>query len=132
MPVPQIVLDGAMAFGTPNSGTVTIDGTAYIIENFTVDRGNSEAMSRDGQGNPNRQRFTADVPTATADLQLATDATPYPQFGSTFEFTVDDNYGVETWIVLPQNFTSTNGEGDIRIASLRCKASITGTVTTLP
>lgn len=131
MAAPSIVLDGAMAYGGPNSGTVTISGTAYIIENFNVDRGNSEAMSRDGQGRPNRQRFTADVPTATCDLQLATSATPYPAFGSTFTFTIDSNYGAELWIVLPQNFVATNGEGDIRIAPMRCKKSITGSVTTV-
>lgn len=131
MAAPVIVIDGAQAYGTPNSGVVTINATAYIIENFVVDRGNSEAMSRDGRGVPNRQRFTADVPTATCDLQLATSSTPYPNFGDTFTFTVDANYGAELWIVLPQNFNATNGEGDIRIAAMRCKKSITGSVTTV-
>lgn len=127
-----IVLDGTQAYGTPNSGTITINGVAYILENVNVDRPESKALSRDGSGRPNRQRFTADVATLTADLQLATSSTAYPGFGTTFTLTVDANYGSETWIVMPQNFVATHGEGDIRIAPLRATKAINpGSITTV-
>lgn len=124
----SIVLDGSMAYGTGSA--ITIGGTSYIIENVNIDRGNSEANSKDALGRPNRARYTIDVPTLTADLQLATSSTAYPAFGSTFTYSADQ--GSETWIVLPQNFAATNGEGDIRIAPLRAKKAINpGNVTTV-
>ena len=119
-----LVLDGTMAYGTPNSGVITIDSIVYILENINVDRGASNAMTRDGRGVPNRNRFTADVPTVTADLQLATASTAYPEFGKTFTLTVDAHYGSETWIVMPQAFVATNGEGDTRIAPLKATGAI--------
>lgn len=121
MSSPTIVLDGQMAFGTPNSGLININGTAYILENINVDRGETVAGSKDGKGRPNRERITADVATLTADLQLATETTPYPVFGSVFSLQVDGNFGTENWKVLPQNYVATNGEGDIRIAPLRAR-----------
>jgi hypothetical protein len=124
MAAPSLVLDGSMPYGTPNSGSITIDGTSYILENINISRGNSEAMSRNGIGKPNRQRFTADVPELTATLQLATSSTAYPEFGKTFTLTVDAAYGSETWIVLPQDFEATNSEGEIRTAPLKAKKAL--------
>ncbi|MFA7301868.1 MAG: hypothetical protein WC069_06180 [Candidatus Shapirobacteria bacterium] len=131
MAAPTIVLDGSAPYGT--GSPISISGVTYILENINIDRGNSEANSRDGSGRPNRARYTADVPTMTADLQLATSSTAYPAFGATFTYTADNAaYGSETWIVLPQNFVATNGEGDIRIAPLRAKKAINPTgVTTV-
>jgi len=131
MPENVLVLDGTMAYGTPNSGVITIDSIVYILENVNVDRGVSNAMTRDGRGVPNRQRFTADVPTLTADLQLATSSTAYPAFGETFTITVDAHYGSETFIVQPQAFVATNGEGDIRIAPLKATKAINPSAVTV-
>lgn len=129
MATPLIVADGTMVYGTPNSGVLTIDGTAYILENINIDRGDTQAVSREGRGIPNKQRLTADVPTLTADLQLADPTTPYPIFGKTFEVQTDPAYGVEKWIVRPTNFQASNSESETRVVPLRAVKCITGAVT---
>lgn len=128
MPAPRIVVDGSQSYGSP---VVTINGVAYQLNNINVERPETKAMDRDGLGRPQRQRWTADVATLTAEAQLATSATAYPAFGLTFNLTVDTNYGSELWVVMPQNYVATNGEGDIRVVPIRAEKVLTGSVTTV-
>lgn len=97
--------DGNTPIGTP---LVVIDGTTYELDNINIDRGEDIVTGLDRIGKPNRERITEAVPTLTADLQMATENTPFPAFGQTFTLNVDPNYGNETWKVLPQNYTADN------------------------
>lgn len=128
MPAPRITVDGSMAYGSP---VVTINGTAYQLNNINVERPETKALDRDGSGRPQRQRWTADVATLTAEAQYATSATALPIFGQTFTLTVDPAYGSELWCVMPQNYAATNGEGDIRVIPLRAEKVLNGSVSTV-
>lgn len=115
MPVPQYVLDGTMQYG---SQSVTINGTAYIFDNFTVTRPKTDADDQDSLGAPQRRRVTHGRSTFSAELQLATSATVRPVFGNTFALNVDAAYGSETWVLDPVNFEMDNGPGNIRVAQV--------------
>lgn len=123
MSAPSFILDGAQVYGTTGLNAV-INGVTYQLNNINVTRPYTKAMDRTPAGKPQRQRFTSDVATMTAEAQLATGTTAYPQAGTTFTLTVDSNYGSETWIVMPQEFTASNGEGDIRVVPLKCEKAI--------
>ena len=128
MPVPAIVIDGSQPYGTP---TVTINGQAYKLNNISIERAVDKAMDRNSDGRPQRQRWTIGVDTLTAEAQYPSSGTTVPIFGQTFNVTVDPAYGSELWCVQPQNYTATNGEGDIRIIPLRAEKVINGSVTTV-
>lgn len=128
MPTPRITVDGSQSYGAP---AVTINGVAYQLNNINVERPETKAMDRDALGRPQRQRWTADVATLTAEAQLATSTTAYPAFGMTFSLAVDTNYGTELWCVMPQNYVATNGEGDIRVVPIRAEKVLNGSVTTV-
>lgn len=128
MAAPSIVLDGSMPYGT---FTVTINSQPYILNNINIDRPETEAMDRTTIGKPQRQRWTADVATLTAEAQYPSSGTTVPIFGQTFTLTVDPAYPSELWMVLPQNYVATNGEGDIRVIPLRAKKVLNGSVTTV-
>ena len=113
---PSIVLDGTMAYG---SRSITINGTAYILNNFTIDRPTIEASDETAVGAPGRRRETAGRATLTGELQLATSTTPFPQFGDTWTMTCDSNYGVETWQASPPSYTESNQPSDIRVVPLK-------------
>lgn len=119
MSSPAIVVDAVgMAYG---SATVTIDSVAYILNNIKVGRAVTEANDTGVDGRPNRNRYTIGVDELTAELQLATSSTAYPQFGKTFTYTLDSNYGSETWIVMPTDAEQSNEPGAIRVAPLKAK-----------
>ncbi len=126
MAAPQIILDGTMAYG---SVSVTINGTAFILNNFTVTRPKTDASDFTALGAPNRQRTTHGRSTFTAECQLATSTTARPVFGETFSLTVDAAYGSETWVVDPSGFEMDNGPGNIRVASISGWKVITGITT---
>jgi hypothetical protein len=129
MAVSTIVLDGAMSYG---SQTVTINAVNYILNNVKVARQVKEANDENAVGAPSRNRYTKGVDELTAELQLETGSTAYPQFGQTFTLTLDSNYGSETWIVMPVDAEQSNSSGEIRVAPLRAKkATNPSSVTTV-
>lgn len=127
MASPGIVIDGSQKYGTP---LVTINGTVYQLNNIDVDRPVTEAMDRDANGRPQRQRWTADIAGFTAEAQYASNTTPLPVFGQTFTITVDSpGYGSELFVVMPQKFVADNGEGNIRVIPIVAKKVLNGSVT---
>lgn len=128
MPSPAIILDGSQPYGTP---TVTINGVPYKLNNVNIERPETTALRRSTDGRPQDQRFTADVATLTAEGQYPSSGSTIPIFGQTFSLTVDPAYGSELWIVMPQSYVATNGEGDVRVVPIKATKSITGTVTTV-
>lgn len=128
MAAPSIAVDGSQKYG---SFDVTINGVAFTLNNITIDRPFTKAMDRTASGKPQRQRWTADVATMTAEAQYASSSTNPSIFGQTFSLTVDAAYGSELWCVMPQNFAADNGEGNIRVMPLRAEKVINGSVTTV-
>ena len=122
------VLDGTQAYGTPVITTVTA-AVAYQLNNISISRPVTEAKDYDENGMPGRARYTGDVAELTAECQLATSSTTPPVFGDTFTLTVDAAYGSETWIIMPSDYSATNGAGDIRVVPLRARKSINGAPT---
>ena len=120
------VLDGAMKYG---SITVTIDGVDYILNNFQVSRPVNHLVDPGVTGLPARSRTVAQQATFTAEAQVATGTTAYPQFGDTFSATIDANYGAETWIVHEVAPNISNDAGALITLSISGVKSITGTVT---
>lgn len=112
MPVPVIVLDGGMPYGT---ATVTINSVTYIADDINITRAVDAANDRKATGAPNRSRYTAGFDTLSMTLQSPTgDPAGFPQFGGTFTATFDSNYGVETWVIDPVNIQQTNDPTQIR------------------
>lgn len=107
-----------MAYG---SRTITINGTAYIVNNIRISRPVTEALDRDTLGSPARARRTHDLSSLSGELQLATSATTRPKFGDTWSMTVDSNYGSETWVLDPVEYEEDNGPGNIRSVSISAK-----------
>jgi len=121
----RIVADGTQVYGT---FTITLNtGNVFTMEELSVNRGTSKATDQTSQGTVNRHRETVSDPYEwTGTLQLASSDAAYPAFGNTFTLTVDDNYGVETFICRPPNFAASNQSGGIR------KIPITGWVAVNP
>lgn len=128
MPVPSICVDGSQPYGSP---IVTINGVSFKLNNINIDRPETKAMDRSIDGRPQRQRWTADVATLTAEGQYPSSGSTIPIFGQTFSLTVDPAYGSELWCVMPQNYVATNGEGDIRVIPIRAEKVLNGSVTTV-
>lgn len=127
MSVPNIVLDGTMAYG---SQTVTINSVSYIANNIQITRGKDEVIDPNATGVPSRRRATETLATISCELQLAASSTAYPKFGQTFTLTVDANYGAEDWVLDPVNHTETREAGDIRVLNVTGVKKM-GTVTTV-
>jgi len=120
------VLDGAMKYG---SFTVTIDSVDYILNNFQVSRPVNHLVDNSALGLPARSRTTAQQATFTAEAQIATGSTAYPQLGDTFTATIDANYGSETWVIHECTPNISNDAGSLTTLALSGVKSITGTVT---
>lgn len=127
MSVPNIVLDGTMAYG---SQTVTINSVSYIANNIQITRGKDEVIDTNATGIPARRRATETLATISCELQLAASSTAYPKFGQTMTLTVDANYGSEDWVLDPVNHTETREAGDIRVLNITGVKKM-GTVTTV-
>ena len=127
MPVPKIVLDGSMPYG---SRILTINAVTYKVNSLTIPRATATAEDNDEAGNPNRKRWTATRHVLTAELQLATGSTVYPQFGNTFSGTFDSNYGSENYVIVAADYEETNDPGAIRTVSITAEQVI-NTITTV-
>lgn len=127
MSVPNIVLDGVMAYG---SQTVTINSVTYIGNNIQISRGKDEVIDTGATGIPTRRRATETLATISLELQLATSSTAYPKFGQTLTLTVDANYGAEDFVLDPVNHSETREAGDIRVLNLTGVKKM-GTITTV-
>lgn len=121
MPPPSQIIDGQMCYG---SRVLTINGLPFIANNIRIARPSTEAQDKTIKGNPGRRRETADIPDFSAELQLATQTTAYPQFGDTFHDTFDSNYGDETFVLRPVPHAEDNGEGNIRVVNITAKKKI--------
>ena len=127
MAVPNIVLDGAMAYG---SQTVTINSVTYIANNIQITRGKDEVIDTGATGIPTRRRATETLATISLELQLAASKTAYPKFGQTLTLNVDANYGSEDFVLDPVGHTETREAGDIRVLNITGVKKM-GTVTTV-
>ncbi len=128
MSVPNIVLDGTMAYG---SQTVTISGGGtYIANNIQISRGKDEVIDTGATGIPTRRRATETLATISCELQLAASGTAYPKFGQTMTLTVDANYGAEDFVLDPVNHSETREAGDIRVLNITGVKKM-GTITTV-
>jgi hypothetical protein len=127
MSVPNIVLDGAMAYG---SQTVTINSVSYVANNIQITRGKDEVIDTGATGIPTRRRATETLSTISMELQLAASNTAYPKFGQTVTLTVDANYGEEIFVLDPVNHGETREAGDIRVLNVTGVKKM-GTVTTV-
>lgn len=126
MPVPNIVIDGAMAYG---STAVTIDSQSYIVNSWSVDRPVDEVVDKGSTGLPVRARATAQQAGFNAELQLESGSTPFPQLGDTFTYTCDSNYGSETWVVHTVVPNISNDSGAIRTITVTGKKVLSGITT---
>ena len=127
MPVPSSFLDGEMPYGTT---PVTIDGETYIVKSFVPDNPVAEVVDENSTGGDSRARVVRKQRGFSAELQLATSSTVYPQFGDTFTYVTDANYGTETWVVHTATAPRSNGAGDIRTVSVTGK-SVINSITTV-
>ncbi len=128
MPVPGSIVDGVgVGYGSFVANFATAG--AYIVENFTVNRPVQTARDRKVTGEAGRSRYTADFCSATATLQAPAGTAGFPNFGDTITLTLDDNYGVETWIVMPPNEPITNDPSALRKLSVTFEKKNTDTLT---
>ena len=128
MSVPNIVLDGVMAYGTQS--VAFAGGGTFIANNIQITRGKDEVIDTGATGIPTRRRATETLATISFELQLATSSTAYPKFSSEVTLTVDANYGAETWVLDPVNHSETREAGDIRVLNLTGVKKM-GTITTV-
>ena len=111
MPNPIYFQDGTMPFGT---SAVTINAVDYVVNSFTPDRPVSEVTDHTGVGVPSRARVVMGHAGFSAELQLATSATAFPKPGDTFSYTVDSNFGSETWVIHNATADFSSDPGTIR------------------
>lgn len=111
------------------STAVTINSVVYIVKSFTPDRPVSEVVDEDANGSDARARVVRKQSGFSAELQLATSSTAYPQFGQTFSYTVDSNYGAETWVVHNAIPNISNAAGDIRTVNVTGKSVLVSITT---
>lgn len=126
MAAPRIVIDGLAGYGTQ---LLTINGVTYTADTFQVQRPVEEAHDRDQLGRPARSRYTAALGTGTATLQAPSGTSGWPKFGDTFSITVDDNYGSETFVLMPVENDSDNETGNIRKMPITFKKVINSITT---
>lgn len=111
MPVPIIVIDGAQPYGTP---TTTINSVTVILDDINLSRAVDNAEDRKATGAPNRARYTGGFDSLTATAQAPSGTNIAFTFGSTFTMLLDDNYGTETWVIMPVNVTASNDPTQVR------------------
>ncbi len=126
MPANTQVLDGAMKYG---SITIAINGVNYVLNNFQVSRPVNHLVDNGVLGLPSRSRTVAQQATFTAEAQLETGTTAYPQLGNTFTATIDANFGSETFIIHEVTPNISNDPGAITTLAISGVKAITGTVT---
>jgi len=129
MAVPGSVIDGSPGYGSLVM-TFSVAG-AFIAENITVSRPVQTARDRLTDGEPGRSRYTADFTSLTTTLQAPATFAGWPQFGETTTFTLDANYGAETWIVMPPEPAITNDPSALRKLNVTLQKKNTSTVTTI-
>lgn len=98
MPVPNQILDGTPPYGT--KGTITLAGTAYIIEDEDLTPNWGTAEDRTATGNPSRKRWVKGRYTLKLKLQMASAATPYPPPGTTFTYAVKNEASAPTFVIV--------------------------------
>lgn len=125
--VPNIILDGTPPFGT--KGTITIAGTAYIIEDEKVTPKWDTGEDRKANGQPNRKRWTRDRYGLELKLQLASSATPYPPPGSTFNYQVKSETSTTPFVVIDTPEERNNETSFIETVTIKCEEVINGITT---
>ena len=128
MAAPVIVLDGSQPYGT---STVTINGSVVIMDDINITRAVDNAEDRKANGAPNRARYTAGFDSMTATAQAPSGTAITFKFGDTFTLLVDDNYGTETWVIMPVNVQQTNDPTGVRKLPVTCRKVYNVTVTTV-
>lgn len=126
--VPNFILDGTPPFGT--LGTITLAGTAYIVEDEKCNPNWVEARDRLANGLPGRTRQTKDLYDLELTLQLASSATPYPPPGTAFTYTPKNEASPLNFYVLDTPREVNNEATFIEKAVIKCKQSANGPVTT--
>jgi len=109
--------------------TIAIDGVNYVLNNFQPSRPVNHMVDNGVTGLPARSRTVAQQATFTAEAQIETGSTAYPQLGDTFTATIDANYGSETWVIHEVTPNISNDAGSITTLSISGVKSITGSVT---
>lgn len=129
MAVPRIVIDGPQVYGTTTG--ITLGGQVVIFNTLTIDRNVTEAVQNDAAGRPRTRRSTEGVATFSGEAQINPGDT-YPKHGDQVTFTVDPNYGAETFLMNPVGQSQTNGAGDVRVLNVTgAKVLNPGQVTTV-
>lgn len=127
--VPGSVIDGSPGYG---SLVITFSTAgAFLAENINVSRPVQIARDRLTDGEPGRSRYTNDFTSLTCTLQAPATFAGWPQFGETATFTIDSNYGAETWIAMPPEPTITNDPASLRKLNITLQKKNTSTVTTV-
>lgn len=127
MAVPNIILDGTPPYGT--KGTITIAGTAYIIEDEKVTPSWGTAEDRTQVGRPNRKRWTKERYQLELKLQLASSATPYPPPGSTFNYQVKSETSTTPFVVIETPEERNNEVSFIETVTIKCEEVINAITT---
>lgn len=127
MAIPSIILDGTPPFGT--KGTITIGGTAYIIEDEKVTPKWDTGEDRKANGQPNRKRWTRDRYGLELKLQLASSATPYPAPGLVFTFQVKGEATTTNFVVIETPEERNNEASFIETVTIKCEEVIVGITT---
>lgn len=103
MPVPYVTTAN-LPYG---SRVVTIDATGYIANNFSVSESLNVIERTDALGAPNGAVGIAQARTGSAQLQLATTSTSYPDRGD--EFTTAVKGGSATFFITEASYPEEAG-----------------------
>lgn len=120
--VPNFILDGTPPYGT--LGTITLNGTAYIVEDEKCTPNWQEAQDRKANGLPSRARWTKDRYDLELKLQLASGATPYPPPGTPFTYTPKNEASALNFVVVETPEERNNEATFIETSTIRCKQTI--------
>lgn len=112
--VPSWYIDGANVGYGMQLVTFNGAGAGWIFEDFTVTRPEIVATDKQALGTPGRTRVTVDNITGSGTLQAPSGASGWPKFADYFTITVDDNYGAETFIINPPQYSATNDAAQLR------------------
>lgn len=105
--------------GIPHgSRIVTIDGTAYIADNFNITSPTKQLSQNNHLGADARFKLLAGRKTATAQLQLASDSTPLPGRGNEFDGEATDEVG--KWVII--EVSSVEQADQIKVVNISCWA----------
>jgi len=127
MAVPIIVIDGSgVSYGTPSITTST--ALVLVLDDISLSRAVDSATDRTYRGAPNRWRATAGFDTLTATAQIPSSGT-FPKFGDYFAAMLDSNYGYETWVFDPINYTASNDPTQMNKLPVTCRKAYNGNPT---